>query len=123
MDSEIHGMLRCSDCLLRLRSRAQQSKGLPYWAIFNGVVPPRPAKAVCRSHPMGPYNNCYGMKVGQSNSGCVEKDAYGKPFNFEELKKDYFMHGTKRDVAVDERRAVALDCEIGISSMGESELI
>ncbi|KAJ5296304.1 uncharacterized protein N7443_007197 [Penicillium atrosanguineum] len=67
---------------------------------------------------MGPHNNCYGIKVSQSNSGYVKKDAYGKPFNFEELKKDYFIYRTKRGVAVDERRAVALDYEIG-----ESELI
>ncbi|KAJ5118267.1 hypothetical protein N7448_009982 [Penicillium atrosanguineum] len=72
---------------------------------------------------MGPHNNCCGIKVSQSNSGYVKKDAYGKPFNFEELKKDYFMYRTKRGVAVDERRAVALDYEIGISSIGESELI
>ncbi|KAJ6126594.1 hypothetical protein N7523_002206 [Penicillium sp. IBT 18751x] len=62
-------------------------------------------------------------KVGQSRSGCVQKDTHGTPFGFEELKKDYFMHGTERGVAIDERRAVALDCEMGISSTGESELI
>lgn len=66
---------------------------------------------------------CCGAKVGQPNSGCVQKDTHGKPFSFEALKKDYFMHETESGVAIDERRAITLDCEMGISSTGESELI
>ncbi|KAJ5662557.1 ribonuclease H-like domain-containing protein [Penicillium maclennaniae] len=145
LDSEIRRMLRCSDCLLRVKSKAQRSKEMPHWAVFNGVVPPLPEKAICQSHPLGPRNKvnlpyprpdlnklyadhsqkfqCCGAKVGQSSSGCVQKDTHGTLFGFEELKKDYFMHGTERGVAIDERHAVALDCEMGISITGESELI
>ncbi|KAJ5174268.1 uncharacterized protein N7482_000145 [Penicillium canariense] len=80
-------------------------------------------QAFCHGHPghlrLGRYT-CCGKGIG--NFGCHQSPRHGATQAVWELQEDFQLHETPQDCK-HARRCIALDCEMGLTDMGEPELI
>lgn len=114
-----------------------------HWELFKGGISNSGKKAICQSHtekpeygvnPLSIYQSlikpdtdrsqifpCCGAPVG--DPGCRQKSTHQSSWNVEGLRRDFKLFETQPGQAIDERCAIAIDCEMGMSMSGESELI
>ncbi|KAJ5190227.1 uncharacterized protein N7498_009212 [Penicillium cinerascens] len=83
-----------------------------HWELFKGGISNSGKKAIFP---------CCGAPVG--DPGCRQKNTHQSSWDVEGLRRDFKLFETQPGQAIDERHAIAIDCEMGMSMSGESELI